>query len=132
MGFQLDGRMKKSKFEFDNEEIRYSHRFAPFVHFVTPPMVHYSRYKEMNDLSKYNYERASTEMYGLACKQFHQAKTFYENIPNPNEEVQNLIKIAKTNYVVMKLLLSGHKKDSSDPPEFDFSLSKVCPVIKLN
>ncbi|GAB1609824.1 N-alpha-acetyltransferase 35, NatC auxiliary subunit-like [Argonauta hians] len=132
MGFQLDGRMKKSKFEFDNEEIRYSHRFSPFVHFVTPPMVHYSRYKEMNDLSKYNYARASTEMYGLACKQFHQAKTFYENISNPNDEIQNLIKIAKTNYVVMKLLLSGHKKDSSDPPEFDFSLSKVCPVIKLN
>lgn len=132
MGFQLDGRMKQAKFEFDNEEVRYSHRFAPFVHFVTPPMVHYSRYKEMNDPAKYNYERASTEMYGLACKHFHQAKTFYENIPNPNEEIQNLIKIAKTNFVVMKLLLSGHKKDSSEAPEFDFSLSKVCPVIKLN
>lgn len=44
----------------------------------------------MNDPAKYNYERASTEMYGLACKHFHQAKTFYENIPNPNEEVSLL------------------------------------------
>lgn len=49
----------------------------------------------MNDLSKYNYERASTEMYGLACKQFHQAKTFYENIPNPNEEVSFVFETSK-------------------------------------
>jgi len=33
--------------------------------------------------------------------------------------------------VVMKLAVGGHKLDSKDPPEFDFSQSKTLPVIKV-
>lgn len=45
MGLQMDGKMKQPDFEFDSEEVRYSHRFAPFVGVATPPMVHYVQYK---------------------------------------------------------------------------------------
>ena len=45
MGLQLDGKMKQPDFEFDREEVRFSHRFGPFTSVVTPPMVHYAQYK---------------------------------------------------------------------------------------
>lgn len=32
----------------------------------------------------------------------------------------------------MNLLANGHKKDSTSPPEFDFSIHKYFPVMKLN
>ena len=45
MGLQLDGKMKQPNFKFDNEEVRFSHRFGPFTCVSTPPMVHYAQYK---------------------------------------------------------------------------------------
>ncbi|XP_067665722.1 N-alpha-acetyltransferase 35, NatC auxiliary subunit-like [Haliotis asinina] len=131
LGFRLDGKMKQPDFEFDSEEVRYSHRFSPFANVVTPPMVHYGQYKEMSDLRRYEPEPSPEALYTAACKCFHQAKALYESITSPSEEVQTLTKIAKTNFVVMKLLLGGHKKYCMDSPEFDFSLHKVYPIIKL-
>ena len=66
----------------------------------------------MTDMSRYEVPPAPQELYTAACKCFQQAKLLYESLPNQNEEVQCLIKIAKTNFVVMKLLVGGHKKDS--------------------
>lgn len=47
-------------------------------------------------------------------------------------QVTELLKVAKTNFVVLKLLAGGHKKDSTVPPEFEFIFHKHFPVIKLN
>lgn len=47
-------------------------------------------------------------------------------------QINDIIHIAKINFVVMNLLANGHKKDSTSPPEFDFSIHKYFPVIKLN
>nr|XP_013802077.1 PREDICTED: N-alpha-acetyltransferase 35, NatC auxiliary subunit-like [Apteryx mantelli mantelli] len=47
-----------------------------------------------------------------ASKHFQQAKMILENIPNPDHEVNRILKVAKPNIVVMKLLAGGHKKDS--------------------
>nr|KAG5696325.1 hypothetical protein BaRGS_027935 [Batillaria attramentaria] len=124
VGLQMGGKMKQPDFEFDNEEVRFSHRFAPFASVVTPPM-------EMSDMSRYDREPAPEDLYGAACKGFHQAKCMLESLLVPTEEVQALLRVAKTNFVVMKLLMGGHKKDSKDAPEFDFSQHKVYPVIKV-
>ncbi|WAR00409.1 NAA35-like protein [Mya arenaria] len=83
-------KLKQPSFEYDREEVRYSHRLAPFACVSTPPMVPYSQYK-----------------------------------------TQTVIRVAKTNFVTLKLLSGGHKQDSEDPPEFDFSLHKLYPVIKV-
>lgn len=131
VGLQMGGKMKQPDFEFDNEEVRFSHRFAPFASVVTPPMVHYVQYKEMSDMSRYDREPSPEDLYGAACKGFHQAKCMLESLLVPTEEVQALLRVAKTNFVVMKLLMGGHKKDSTDPPEFDFGQHKVYPVIKV-
>ncbi|ESO92094.1 hypothetical protein LOTGIDRAFT_202629 [Lottia gigantea] len=131
VGFRLDNKLTVPSFEFDCEEVRYSHRFGPFVNVITPPVVYYSQYKEMSDLRRYEPGPTAIDMYDVSCKCFHQAKTLFESIPSPNEEVQSLMRIAKTNFVVMKLLVGGHKKESLVPPEFDFSQHRVYPIIKV-
>ena len=45
VALQLDGKVRLPDSEFDCEETRYNHRFAPFGVLVTPPPVHYSQFK---------------------------------------------------------------------------------------
>lgn len=46
-------------------------------------------------------------------------------------QARQLLRIAKTNFIVLKLAAGGHKRDSRKPPEFDFSLHRHFPIIKL-
>ncbi|KAK3610213.1 hypothetical protein CHS0354_038852 [Potamilus streckersoni] len=131
LGLKLASKMKQPHFEFDSEEVRYTHRFVPFSNIATPPMVHYTQYKEMTDLCRYEPEPMAEDLYTASCKCFHQAKILYESLSSPSDETLTIIKIAKTNFVMMKLLSGGHKKDSKAPPEYDFSLHKIFPLIKL-
>jgi hypothetical protein len=131
VAFDMDGKVRKPKFELDSEQVRYEHRFAPFNSVMTPPPVHYLQFKEMSDLNKYSPPPQSPELYVAASKHFQHAKMILENIPNPDHEVNRILKVAKPNFVVMKLLAGGHKKESKVPPEFDFSAHKYFPVVKL-
>ena len=45
MGLKLANKLKQPNFEYDSEEVRYSHRFSPFAGIATPPVVPYSQYK---------------------------------------------------------------------------------------
>lgn len=131
VGLKLANKLKQPNFEYDSEEVRYSHRFSPFAGIATPPVVPYSQYKDMTSFSRYEPTPTPLDLFSTSCKFFHQAKTIYEAILNPTEEIQKMIKIAKTNFVMMKLLSGGHKKDSQAPAEFDFSQHKLYPIIKL-
>ncbi|KAI1239910.1 N-alpha-acetyltransferase 35, partial [Lamprotornis superbus] len=112
IAFDMDGKVRKPKFELDSEQVRYEHRFAPFNSVITPPPVHYLQFKEMSDLNKYSPPPQSSDLYMAASKHYQQAKMILENIPNPDNEVNRILKVAKPNIVVMKLLAGGHKKDS--------------------
>ncbi|XP_040211448.1 N-alpha-acetyltransferase 35, NatC auxiliary subunit isoform X2 [Rana temporaria] len=142
IAFDMDGKVRKPKFELDSEQVRYEHRFAPFNSVITPPPVHYLQFKEMSDLNKYSPPPQASDLYMAASKHFQQAKMILENIPNQDQEVRvlslpdvlivnEILKVAKNNIVVMKLLAGGHKKDSKIPPEFDFSAHKYFPAVKL-
>uniref|UniRef100_F7FQU5 N-alpha-acetyltransferase 35, NatC auxiliary subunit n=1 Tax=Ornithorhynchus anatinus TaxID=9258 RepID=F7FQU5_ORNAN len=131
IAFDMDGKVRKPKFELDSEQVRYEHRFAPFNSVITPPPVHYLQFKEMSDLNKYSPPPQSADLYMAASKHFQQAKMILENIPSPDNEINRILKVAKPNIVVMKLLAGGHKKESKVPPEFDFSAHKYFPVVKL-
>uniref|UniRef100_UPI00398E46BC N-alpha-acetyltransferase 35, NatC auxiliary subunit isoform X1 n=1 Tax=Pristiophorus japonicus TaxID=55135 RepID=UPI00398E46BC len=131
IAFDMDGKVRKPKFELDSEQVRYEHRFAPFNSVLTPPPVHYLQFKEMSDLNKYTPPPQSSDLYTAASKHFQQAKMILENIPNPDNEINRILKVAKPNIVVMKLLAGGHKKESKVPPEFDFFVHKYFPVVKL-
>lgn len=45
VAFDMDGKVRKPKFELDSEQVRYEHRFAPFNSVMTPPPVHYLQFK---------------------------------------------------------------------------------------
>ncbi|XP_029294720.1 N-alpha-acetyltransferase 35, NatC auxiliary subunit isoform X1 [Cottoperca gobio] len=131
VALDMDGKMRKPQFELDSEQVRYEHRFAPFNSVVTPPPVHYIQFKEMSDLKKYNPPPGSADLYMAASKHFQQAKLILENVPIPDPEVNRILKVAKPNIVVMKLLAGGHKKETKVLPEFDFSAHKYFPVVKI-
>ncbi|XP_042909668.1 N-alpha-acetyltransferase 35, NatC auxiliary subunit isoform X2 [Parasteatoda tepidariorum] len=128
-GFSLDGKLKRPCVEFDNERVRYEHRFAPFNSIITPPPVPYSQFKDVAEMLQFH--STPTDLYMDACKCFHHARLNLETLADPNEEMLNLLKVAKTNFIVMKLLHSGHKEGSKDPPEFDFSVHKNFPTLKV-
>ncbi|XP_046961065.1 N-alpha-acetyltransferase 35, NatC auxiliary subunit isoform X1 [Vanessa cardui] len=127
VAFKLQGKIRQPQSEFDNEAVRYKHRFAP-LSVLTPPQVHYHEFCEMTQPLQYE---NPIILYVAGCKHFQQARTFLETITTPDQEVTDLLKVAKTNFVVLKLLAGGHKKDSTTPPEFDFSVHRHFPIIKL-
>lgn len=88
------------------------------------------------------------ELYQDAINHFNQAKTSFESyltrmttskMPTLTRtftigftsliDVESYIRIAKTNGIVLKLLLSGHKPDVKI--DFDFSLHAHYPTLKL-
>uniref|UniRef100_A0A3Q2YVU3 N-alpha-acetyltransferase 35, NatC auxiliary subunit n=2 Tax=Hippocampus comes TaxID=109280 RepID=A0A3Q2YVU3_HIPCM len=112
VALDMDGKVHKPQFELDSEQVRYKHRFAPFNSVVTPPPVHYIQFKEMSDLKKYNPAPGSADLYLAASKHFQQAKFILENVPSPDPEVNGILRVAKPNFVVTKLLAGGHKKET--------------------
>ncbi|KAG1949259.1 N-alpha-acetyltransferase 35, NatC auxiliary subunit [Pimephales promelas] len=131
IALDMDRKVRKPQFELDSEQVRYEHRFAPFNSVVTPPPVHYIQFKEMSDLKKYNPPPRSADLYMAASKHFQQAKLILESVTSPDAEVNRILKVAKPNIVVMKLLAGGHKKETKVLPEFDFSAHKYFPVVKI-
>lgn len=87
-GFKIDGKLRHPCVKFDNERVRYEHRFAPFNAVLTPPSVPYSQFREMTDLSHYMPKVTPEDLYLSACKCFHHARTNLESISDPNDEVR--------------------------------------------
>lgn len=132
MGFRLEGKLSMPHPRFDSEQVRYEHRFAPFQNLLTPPPVVYSEFREMTSFQRFPQQPVdSVFLYIAGCKHFHQARQLLESVPL-DHEISELLKICKTNFIVLKLLAGGHKKDSMKPPEFDFSSNKYFSIIKLN
>ncbi|XP_054159610.1 N-alpha-acetyltransferase 35, NatC auxiliary subunit-like [Oppia nitens] len=127
-GFKNDGKLPTPQSALNTEEIRYEHRFMPFRSVIAPPPVPYIQYK---DMTRNVLQQTPGELYLLSCKSFQQTKALLETISDPKSEVMSYIKIAKTNFVVMKLLLSGHQTDSQKCPEFDFSVNPFFPLISI-
>ncbi|XP_060805170.1 N-alpha-acetyltransferase 35, NatC auxiliary subunit isoform X1 [Amyelois transitella] len=127
VAFKLQGKIRQPQSEFDNEAVRYKHRFGA-LSVMTPPQVQYHEFCELTQPLQYE---NPVILYLGGCKHFQQARSFLETIPAPDQEVTDLLKVAKTNFVVLKLLAGGHKRDSTTPPEFDFSVHRHFPIIKL-
>lgn len=139
IAFHRTGKITIPKSEYDREKVRYEHRFQPFSNLHTPPPMQYGEFCEMtktletqvcvvDDKPSADY----TRLFMAACKNFHQARTLLEIIGSTEQEMNSLLLVAKTNFVVLKLLASGHKQDSNTPPIFDFSQHCHFPIIKLN
>lgn len=47
VAMDLEGKIRRPRPEFDDERVRYEHRFAPLGQVSTPPLVPYVQFKEM-------------------------------------------------------------------------------------
>ena len=47
VAMDLEGKIRHPTTEFDDERVRYEHRFAPLGHVSTPPLIPYAQFKEM-------------------------------------------------------------------------------------
>ncbi|XP_012260667.2 N-alpha-acetyltransferase 35, NatC auxiliary subunit [Athalia rosae] len=140
VGFRIDKKIPSPESQFDSERVRYEHRLLPFASLLTPPPVHYQKFLDMTSeqMQNINEPVTSETQYLAGCRNFHQARNMLEsarslypaNVHTVNE-INDLLKVSKTNFIVLKLLAGGHKKDSTDPPIFDFSCHQHFPLIKL-
>lgn len=85
MGFLNDKKIPLPHAEFDNENVRYRHRFSAFNTIRTPAPVRYFQYKSVSDLTSI---QQSSHLYEASAKSFQQAKQFLEAIPTPEKEVR--------------------------------------------
>uniref|UniRef100_A0A182JRR2 Protein MAK10 homolog n=1 Tax=Anopheles christyi TaxID=43041 RepID=A0A182JRR2_9DIPT len=127
VGFYKEDRIPEPLPLFDDEQVRFEHRFAPFANLSTPPPMPYGDFRQMKFIML---QSSATDLYAAAAKHFHEARTLLETFPNPDEEWNDIVKVAKMNYVMMNLLASGHSRQSKLPPEFDFSCHRYFPIIK--
>lgn len=88
VAFKLDSKVPKVHPEFDNEQVRYEHRFAPFACLLTPPPMQYSEFKKMTSSLRYETLLDSSNLYLGGCKHFHQARSLLESLTNPDQEVR--------------------------------------------
>lgn len=131
---------------FLRDETRYRHRFLPFANLCAPPYIPHADFLHIQHLS--DTRESPSELYQDAINHFNQAKTLFETYLNRMAtskmstsnrtftigftsliDVEAYVRIAKTNGIVLKLLLSGHKPDVKI--DFDFSLHAHYPTLKL-
>lgn len=80
VAMDLEGKIRRPRTEFDDERVRYEHRFAALGQVSTPPLVPYVQFKEMTKL-EFNAtdenDKAShaSNLYATACRHFHHAAT---------------------------------------------------------
>ena len=126
----LGGKLRKPAFEYGGMDMCFRHRFFPFSSIGTPHLLSYADYKKLAGIE--NYRGRDVNLYEAASKHFMAAKSALENLSQRSEDLDSLLKVVKTNIVIMNLASRGHKKDSSLPPTFDYSLHKHYPVIRIN
>lgn len=83
-GFLKAGKIPQPLQEFDLEQIRYEHRFAPFAELTTPPAIGYNDFcAQKSALLMASQE----DLFLSAAKHFQQARSIFEMIPNLDPEV---------------------------------------------
>lgn len=87
IGLTADQKIPFPNPEFDNESVRYKHRFAAFSTIGSPTPVHYLHYRSIADNGL---SQGPGSMYSGAAKHFNQAKAFLEAIPDAEKDVSFL------------------------------------------
>lgn len=129
-GLMIDGKIPKPSFEHSSKRLCFHNRFVPFMALTTPQMLTYGDYTRLASVD--NYKSRELNLYEASARHFQSAKVVLEGISHRDSELEGLLKVTKTNLVVMNLTARGHKSDSNKPPSFDFSVHKHFPVIRIN
>ncbi|XP_047139471.1 N-alpha-acetyltransferase 35, NatC auxiliary subunit isoform X1 [Hydra vulgaris] len=129
-GFDKDGKIKHPEVFFDNEKIRFERRFMTFQSIDTHQSVQYKDYKDVTSLPDDQF-CSSSQLYLKSMMHYQRAMDILQYIEQIDVEGERLMKIAKTNFVVMKLISSGHKQASIKSPIWDFKYHQSYPLIRL-
>ena len=110
---------------------------------------------EFNAADDENKASQASTLYATACRHFHHAATiltaltgqsndenvfpsyFYiilldlTNVSCLELQVTSLIRVCKTNCVVMRLLAGGHRREGACGPLFDFTVHPHLPIVKV-
>ncbi|CAH1725890.1 hypothetical protein AGLY_009875 [Aphis glycines] len=134
IGFQLEGKIRTPKHaKFDNEKVRYEHRFAAFSAVAVPPPFSYNEFQMTRCQVRDSASGDSGILYLNSCELFHQARCLLDTIAQPHsQQVLDLIKVCKTNFVTMKLLASGYMRGPDVSLDFDFTTNSHFPILKLS
>lgn len=87
-GLTKESRIPQPLAVFDNEKVRFDHRFAPFAGITTLPPITYASFSNMRAFMML--ETDATNLYSDAGKHFHRARIMLESIANPDTEVTEL------------------------------------------
>lgn len=87
IGFQLEGKIRTPKHaKFDNERVRYEHRFAPFSAVAVPPPFSYNEFQITRCQAQDTASGDSGLLYLNSCELFHQARCLLDTIPQPHSQ----------------------------------------------
>ncbi len=120
---------------FDDEGVRYEHRFAPFQNLLTPPLMPYGQFLEVYEV---NCNSTPADLYLSAATDFGRARQIFESVSNfggtaavglarREEDLKSLIGVAKNNLVVASILA----RDAGRKVDFDFAPHSTFPTLKL-
>ena len=129
-GLTLDQKIRNPSFEHGSKRLCFYNRFLSFLSLATPQILTYADYIKLASVE--NYKNRDVNLYEAGAKHFLTAKAALEGIGHKGEKLEGLLKVVKTNLVVMNLTAQGHKRDSKKPPSFDFSVHKHFPVIRIS
>jgi len=127
LAFALQGKFLPPQYQFDNEEIRYEHRFSPFQSITTPP---YYPYKEYINYTNKLSDRNPHQLLMSSSQYFDQAKAMLSD--EEFLEKESLLKVAKTNFIVTKILSDPKNSANEKKISLDFTTHKTFPIIKIS
>ena len=131
----LEGFALQGKFDvfmdrtFDNEDLRFRQRFAPF-NITMPIPLEMSKYPTMRTIVETAPEGKEHDLFKESLDNFTQVREILNKIP-AQHSVDSLAKVVKMNCVQMSLVVNGHCKDSKNPPLLDFSICQNVPFVKV-
>lgn len=87
IGFQLEGKIRTPKHaKFDNERVRYEHRFAAFSAVTVPPPFSYNEFQMTRCQIRDTASGDPGILYLNSCELFHQARCLLDTISQPHSQ----------------------------------------------
>ncbi|KAI2798985.1 N-alpha-acetyltransferase 35 NatC auxiliary subunit [Blomia tropicalis] len=128
LAFTIENKITQPEQNLNTERIRYNHRFLPLARFEGG-LLSYDKYKERYDL--FDKKSATKQLYIEAGQLLSQGRMQFECVKEPSlqDEIQTYVKVAKTNTIVINLLLSGH--NTMAKPDLIFTDCTHFPIIKF-
>jgi len=125
--------------DFDDESVRYDHRFSPFGNLISPPLMPYAQFAEVREHTLR--ARSPAELFSSAAADFARSRQFFENATAASQQtappsssvgadpLPALISVLKNNFVVAGVLA---KTDGGREVTFDFGAGhRTFPNVRL-